>query len=72
MGKMTRLAAVASMFAVGTSVYGQAPANLTLTPQPMARQIMYRILFREIGAYQNQATQLAAVGKPSAFLANYH
>ena len=48
----------------------QSPTSLT--PQPLARDVMYRILFSEIAAYQNQAASLAAQSKPNAFLLNYH
>ncbi|HEY6340899.1 MAG TPA: hypothetical protein VIY49_05365 [Bryobacteraceae bacterium] len=43
-----------------------------MTPQPMARDVMYRILFRQIAAFQAQANVLAAQSKPNAFVANYH
>ncbi len=33
---------------------------------------MYRVLFREIAAYQAQADRLAAQSKPDGFVRNYH
>ncbi len=49
----------------------QQSPTATLTPQPLARDVMYRILFRQIAAFQTQASQLAAQFKPNAFVANY-
>jgi hypothetical protein len=54
------------------SLLAQQPSGPTLTPQPLARDVMYRILFRQIAAFQVQASQLAAQFKPNAFAANYH
>ncbi len=54
------------------ATYGQQASTSTLVPQPMPRDVMYRILFREIAAYQAQASQLASQLKPNAFVANYH
>ena len=48
----------------------QAPA--AKTAQPLPRNTLYRLLFNEIAAFQNQASQLAAQGKPNAFILNYH
>ena len=40
--------------------------------QAVPRDVIYRMLFREIAAYQNEADQLAAQSKPDAFVRNYH
>jgi non-ribosomal peptide synthetase component F len=53
------------------SLPAQQPSGTTLTPQPMRRDVRYRILFREIAAYQGIAAQLAAQSKPNAFVLNY-
>jgi hypothetical protein len=65
-----RLAVVAALAAAST--YGQPAGDVSVSPQPLARGVMYRILFREIAAYQNQADQLAAQSQPDGFVRNYH
>ena len=55
----------------GTS-YGQQAIPATLSPQPLPREVMYRILFREVAAYQAEADRLAALSKPNAFVRDYH
>lgn len=55
-----------------SSVLAQLAPGVTATPQPLARDVMYRILFRQVAAFQAQASQLAAQFKPSAFVADYH
>ena len=62
---------VLSMFACCCLSAQQAP-SAAVTPQPLAREVMYRILFRQVAAFQTQANQLAAQSKPNAFVANYH
>ncbi len=62
---------VVTLLAAPTAVYCQQTAGAT-TKQPMARRVMYRILFNEIAAFQNEAVQLAAQGKRNAFVLNYH
>ena len=53
---------------------GQAQqlGQVQLQPYPLQRDVMYRILFREIVAYQDMADQMAAQSKDAAFLRNYH
>jgi hypothetical protein len=33
---------------------------------------LYRLLFKEVAAFQNEAAQLASQGKPSTFVSTYH
>lgn len=43
-----------------------------LKPHAIPRDVIYRILFREIAAYQTQADQLARQNKPDTLIRNYH
>ena len=62
---------VTTLFVAPTAVYCQQTPGAT-TSQPMPSRVMYRILFNEIAAFQNEAAQLAAQGKRNAFVLNYH
>ena len=67
-----RLVVLLTAFYTPPLVYSQPAGGVTITPQPLARDVMYRVLFREIAAYRNAADQLAAQSKPDAFIRNYH
>jgi hypothetical protein len=45
---------------ISSTLLAQQAPGVTTTPQPLARDVMYRILFNEINAYQDEAAALAA------------
>ncbi|MDQ2711076.1 MAG: hypothetical protein M3Y72_17335 [Acidobacteriota bacterium] len=59
---------VAQSFADGQA----ANAKASLQPQPMAREVMFRVLFREVANFQAKADEFAKQAKPDAFLREYH
>jgi hypothetical protein len=58
-------------FLVAAALHAQQP-RVTLSPQALPRDVIYRTLFREIAAYQAEADRLAAQSKPDAFVRHYH
>jgi len=56
----TGLLLVAFSLPLSPSLFAQQAVGATMTPQPLARDVMYRVLFRQIAAFQAQASQLAA------------
>jgi hypothetical protein len=61
---------VTALLAASNGYCQQAPAATAV--QPLPRNTLYRLLFREIAAFQNQAAQLAAQGKSNTFVSTYH
>lgn len=64
--------ATVNLMLPGAISQGQTPERPAPALRAVPRDLIYRILFREIASYQVQADELAKQSKPNGFIRNYH